>query len=315
MLNLFLLFLLFLVVGVFPSWANAGESPPIICEPYRQDHSEFAQITKARESIPYSDGLLWEIRNLQGAVSYLFGTMHSQDRKVTSIPPPVRLAIIKSQAIIMEVVPDQQTQQQFIESIYFKDDSNLKTMLDREIYNELLMKITDYGITEENVWRLKPWAVFTLIGRPRTVNATTQDQVLMQLALNSNKPVAGLESMEELVRTLDSIPLDDQIIILNDTVCNHTEIIRKTRDLVDLYLARDLAGMVIFNEQPHYDEAIFARFMQRILYDRNHRMLDRVESYIQHGGAFIAIGALHLPDEKGLLNLLGEKGYKINKIY
>ena len=313
MLNLFFLLLLF--VGVYPPWANAGESPPEICKPYLQDHNQSGHNTKARESIPYSDGLLWEIRNSHDGVSFLFGTMHSQDKKVTSIPPPVRLALVQSRTLLIEVVPNQQAQQQFVESIYFTDDSSLESLLDKEIYNELIMKIPGYGITAENLWRFKPWAVFTLIGRPRPVNAMTQEQVLMQLALDANKSVAGLETMEELVGTLDGISMDDQIIILNDTVCNHSEIIRKTRDLVDLYLARDLAGMVIFNEQPHYDEAIFARFMQRILYDRNNLILEKIDPYLQHGGAFIAVGASHLPDEKGLLKLLEGKGYKINKIY
>lgn len=193
MLNLFLLLLL--AAGVLPSWANAGESSPEICEPYRQDHNQSGLNTKARESIPYGDGLLWEIRNPREGVSFLFGAMHSQDRKVTVIPPPVRLALLQSRTLLIEVVPDQQAQQQFVESIYFTDDSNLETMLDKDIYNELVVKIADYGITEENVWRLKPWAAFSLIGRPRPVNATTQEQVLMQLALASNKTVNGLETM------------------------------------------------------------------------------------------------------------------------
>ena len=311
MLNVFLL--LFLAIGVLP--ATAGESLLVLCEPYQQDHNQSVHNTKARESIPYGEGLLWKIRNPQDGVSYLFGTMHSQDRKVTSIPPPVRLALLQSRTLVMEVVPDQTAQEQFIESIYFKDDSTLETMLNQEIYNALVVKISDYGITEENAWRLKPWAAFTLIGRPRPVNATNQEQVLMQLALDSNKTIKGLETMEELTGTLDGIPVDDQIIILNDTVCNHSEIIRKSRDLVDMYVARDLAGIVIFNEQPHYDEAVFDRFIQRILYDRNQRMLERMEPFLQHGSAFIAIGASHLPDVKGLLQLLENKGYKITRVY
>jgi len=313
MLNLFLLLLL--IAGVFPAGAAAGESPLVSCVSYRQDHNQSGQNTKAHGSIPYGDGLLWKIRNSQEGISYLFGTMHSQDRKVTVIPPPVRLALLQSRTLVLEVVPDQQAQQQFIESIYFKDDNNLESMLKKDIYNELVLKIADYGITKENVWRLKPWAAFTLIGRPRPVNATTQEQVLMQLALDSNKTVHGLETMDELTGILDGIPVNDQIIILSDTVCNHAEIIRKTRDLVDMYLSRDLAGIVIFNEQPHYDEAVFDRFMQRILFDRNQRMLERMEPYLQSSGTFIAVGASHLPDVKGLLKLLELKGYKIKKVY
>jgi hypothetical protein len=33
------------------------------------------------------------------------------------------------------------------------------------------------------------------------------------------------------------------------------------------------------------------------------------------GGAFIAIGALHLPGETGLLSLLAAQGYQISRVY
>src|SRR3990172_779041 len=147
MLNLFLL--LFLAAGVLPAGAAAGESPLVSCESYRQDHNQSGLNTKARGSIPYGNGLLWKIRYPQAGVSFLFGTMHSQDRKVTAIPPPVRLALQKSRSLVMEVVPDQQAQQQFIESIYFTDDNNLESMLDKDIYDELVLQIADYGITAE----------------------------------------------------------------------------------------------------------------------------------------------------------------------
>jgi len=213
------------------------------------------------------------------------------------------------------VVLDEEANRIFSESIYFSDQKSLEALLDKDIYTRLKTRIVEYDIHEEDVARLKPWAAFSLLGRPRPVRAPTLEMVLMQMAASANKLILGLESMSELVDSLDSIGMNDQIEILNDTVCNHDEIIRQTWDLVQLYMARDLAGMIAFNEQPHYDEAIFNRFMQRMLYDRNTRMIDRMEKYLQQGSAFVAVGALHMPGEKGLLNLLNEKGYKITQVY
>jgi len=85
--------------------------------------------------------------------------------------------------------------------------------------------------------------------------------------------------------------------------------------LVQLYLARDLAGIMAFNNQPHFDEDIFDRYIQGILYDRNERMLERIIPYLKDGSAFIAVGALHLAGEKGLLQMLKKKNYKITSIY
>jgi len=36
---------------------------------------------------------------------------------------------------------------------------------------------------------------------------------------------------------------------------------------------------------------------------------------LQQGNAFIAVGALHLPGETGILNLLAGQGYQITRLY
>jgi uncharacterized protein YbaP (TraB family) len=47
---------------------------------------------------------------------------------------------------------------------------------------------------------------------------------------------------------------------------------------------------------------------------RNHRMVERMTKSFD-GGAFVAIGALHLPGEDGVLALLEQRGYAIKRVY
>ena len=312
MLNLFLFLLLSLG---FVHDTRAGQSTPGKCKDYIQHSDPTGDAAVARDSIPHGTGLLWKIEDSDGRQSHLFGTMHSQDRLVTALPPPVRLALAQSRQLVMEIIPDNPSSRTFAASIYFTDGTRLDTLVDKDIYPALLQLLPPYGIDTAHARNLKPWAAFTLIGRPHPVRAATQDEILLQMANAMGKTVAGLENMGELVATLDGMALSDQITILNDTVCNHARIIRNTRDLVHMYVARDLAGMMIFNEQPHQDAGVFSRYMQRIVYDRNQRMLDRMEKYLHDGSAFITVGALHLSGAKGLLQLLEEKGYRIVLVY
>ncbi len=55
--------------------------------------------------------------------------------------------------------------------------------------------------------------------------------------------------------------------------------------------------------------------MKRLLIDRNYIMTERMQDILDEGNAFIAIGAMHLPGEEGVLSLLGKQGYKIHSIY
>lgn len=307
------LFLFLFLTGLV--YASADNSLPAICRAYINDNGSSEQESTPRNSIPYGEGLLWQIKAENGNYAHIFGTMHSQDRLVTSVPPAVRLALVKSREFVMEVLLDQHANDVFNQAIYFPDNRDLQSLIGDEIFTWLENNISDYGIRKENLRRLKPWAAFTLVGRPKPVRALTQDIALMQVAESANINITALETMSELVSVLDGISMHDQIIILNDTVCNHSEIIRQTRDVVNMYINRDLAGIVLLNEQPHYDEAVFKRYMQQIVYDRNMRMVEKIERIMQTNNAFIAVGASHLPGRRGLLELLEQRGYTIDRVY
>jgi uncharacterized protein YbaP (TraB family) len=106
-----------------------------------------------------------------------------------------------------------------------------------------------------------------------------------------------------------------QLAILRDTLCHDDELKRQTERLLRLYLEGDLAGMMALNAQPHEDEALFEAFMERTLYGRNRRWIGRLAPYLGQGRAFIAVGALHLPGDQGLLRLLEVQGYRVTAVH
>jgi uncharacterized protein YbaP (TraB family) len=62
-------------------------------------------------------------------------------------------------------------------------------------------------------------------------------------------------------------------------------------------------------------QRIIDKFMGYIVDQRNLTMLERMKSRLKEGNAFIAVGALHLPGERGLLKLLEQEGFKVTAIY
>ena len=51
-----------------------------------------------------------------------------------------------------------------------------------------------------------------------------------------------------------------------------------------------------------------------LLYNRNRRWIPVMESAMQSGKIFFAVGAGHLGGPKGIINLLREKGYTVKGI-
>lgn len=284
------------------------------CEPFTSE-IEAEENSNTSSDIKFKKGVLWKVENADGKTNYLFGTMHSQDYKVSKYPPQVRLALAKSKVLLMETIPNEEANQSFINNMYFKNELRLNELLESPFYEELKIRINGYGVEQEQLPLLKPWAAFSLIGRPKPVRAPTLEYNIMKSAQKFQLEIKSLETMDEILSALDELALEDQLVILKDTICNHDNIIRDARKLVDLYVDRDLQGIVDFNKQPHYDEGVFERFMQNILYNRNTRMLERIEKAFQSGNVFVAVGASHLADEKGLLNELSKKSYTITQVY
>ena len=111
----------------------------------------------------------------------------------------------------------------------------------------------------------------------------------------------------------------DQLALLRHAVETHHELTAQTEKLLQAYLQRDLGLMWQIGEadvvgRPEL-RPLKQVFDQRLLYDRNARMIERMQPQLKTGAAFIAVGALHLYGDRGLLNLLARDGYRITRVY
>lgn len=56
------------------------------------------------------------------------------------------------------------------------------------------------------------------------------------------------------------------------------------------------------------------KLMKNILVDRNYKWMEKIPTLIQENPCFIAVGAVHLGGEDGLIKLLRRKGYKVEPV-
>ncbi|MBI4006546.1 MAG: TraB/GumN family protein, partial [Gammaproteobacteria bacterium] len=142
------------------------------------------------------------------------------------------------------------------------------------------------------------------------------DLQLLNTAQQNGAEVQGLESLSEQGNVFSSIEIEAQVQFLLDTVCNYEIINKDFEKMKSLYLERDLQGLFNYSNQYSFsEEQIYKNLIRKLLIDRNYIMVDRMQSVLETGNAFIAIGAMHLPGEEGVLALLGRQGYKITSVY
>jgi hypothetical protein len=89
--------------------------------------------------------------------------------------------------------------------------------------------------------------------------------------------------------------------------------------MAELYLQRRVALIEalsrVLGDRTGISAAGYAAFNDSLVDRRNAVMIARAVPLIDKGGAFIAVGALHLIGDKGLVARLREKGYAVTRVY
>jgi uncharacterized protein YbaP (TraB family) len=264
----------------------------------------------------YDRGLLWSVTSPEGKTSHILGTIHSSDPEVLGLKKPVRMAFADSRLYVMELIPDAQAITRMQSSMLFAPDEQLKDALTAELYGKVVRAMEKRGVPEAATARMRPWTLLVTLNMPAENSGLILDNLLYQQALKAGMSVQGLETVDEQLVVLTDWPREKIISWLEETVDNLDHIESMQQELMQAWLDRDLSRLQqVAMEMEFGDEADYQEFMLRLVDQRNQRMVARMTASLEEGGAFIAVGALHLPGEQGVLNLLHQRGYRLKALY
>jgi uncharacterized protein len=263
----------------------------------------------------YGNGLLWKISKPGLSSSFVFGTIHVADESIVNLPKEVSGALAKTTTFAMEVVPDSSEIREFAGLMYFADGRKLSDLLSKPLFDEVVRLLNAYHLPEEAIALMKPWAAFLTMSYPPEFGQVL-DMQLLDMARKNGAKVTGLESLQEQLNIFDKMALDKQVKILGDTACHYAIVESDFEKMKALYLARDLAGLYAYSQRYTLsDDELYNELIKKLLIDRNYTMAERMQPMLQEGNAFIAIGAMHLPGEEGVLALLAKNNYEISLVY
>lgn len=271
-----------------------------------------------REAFPtpvYERGLLWRISRDGQPDSYLFGTIHISDPAVMAFDPSIQQAFEASKQFVLEVVLDPEAIQQMQHSMFYHEGETLSGQIGPALFDAVRSLAPTYGIPDELMDYMRPWAIYMTLSVPPG-GGLPMDLALMLEAERSGMPVFGLESVEEQTSVLGDLSMSEQIDLLTQTVCHYEQLQKETKEMVGLYVERDLAGLM--TESMRYTMAnarTDARVFESLIWRRNQTMFERLKPLLKTDSSFVAVGALHLPGERGLLALLVRDGYRVEAVY
>ncbi|MBM3960769.1 MAG: TraB/GumN family protein [Planctomycetes bacterium] len=268
--------------------------------------------------------LLWRIE--LAPPSYLFGTIHLPDDRVTELPPVVADVIERCDALYTELPMDLALLMKQMGRMQLPEGTTLRSALGDELYDEVAAYVQTKGMTMALLDRLQPWAVGAQLGLLDQMKdmATKQplDMVIYQRAKRGGKKVGGLETVEEQAGVFADMTQAEQRTFVRDGLADikkkEAEGVHPTEELLRLYLKGDDAAIdARINDFPLTDAKLKKRLMTRLIDDRNVAMADRIVRRLQEAPERVqvfAVGAAHYPGKMGVLELLRQRGYRVTRL-
>jgi len=266
----------------------------------------------------YEHGLLWRITK-DGKTSHAFGTIHDADARVAVPPTPAGDAFARSRTLLVEFLPDAYSRERFTEAALFTDRQTLEEKIGADDFARVLEQLAPTGLERDVVAKLKPWGALINLRHSTADAPESLDARLIGEARRRRLAVFQMEGVEEQIFAFDECPMQTQVALLKHSLAHGEELMALEDETIRAYLARDLAAIWRLREgfiARYPDVAAHQAVMtKRLVHDRSVVMAYRMQSELRRGGAFVAVGALHLYGGKGVLALLGEDGFKATRVY
>lgn len=268
--------------------------------------------------------LLWTIegKNLRQP-AYLYGTMHSKDMRVHDLSDSVYVAIERCSAMALEIITTPKDQLSLMTKVFMRDTTlqDLYSASDYEKVNNAVLKKMGAMSWLFKTEKIKPLFLVTMLTElaESPADASKQadaplDSFLQQWGEQNQKKLIGIESIDEQIKALDAIPLKEQAQMLLAYINDEQQSDSLEKTMMRYYLDQDLDSLWLFYQSQKGD-GLYNQFDQAIIQKRNKIMALRIDSILQKQPTFIAVGALHLPAQNGLIELLRQKGYILKPVF
>jgi len=266
--------------------------------------------------------------------SYIVGTYHLAPVAFVDSIPGLRDAMAQTEQVCgeldMKQMTDQAEMQKMMQAMMLPEGTTLKTLLSEDEMtrlNAFMTKLMGADMTnpmvEAQMGKMTPQALntqFSLImfmkHTPGFDPANLFDGYFQKAALEQGKSVIGLETMDFQIKVLfkgQTLERQKQLLMcLVDNPKYHEDAaIRLTK----AFEAQDLGKMKeLLDEKENNDCDSKPEEQDALINNRNADWLTKMPAIMTDKSTLFAVGAGHLPGDKGVLTLLRNAGYTVEGV-
>ena len=266
---------------------------------------------------------LWSVRSDAGATVYRLGSMHLATKSLYPLDGAIEDAFSRSGTLVVEINPanEQAAERAALirqQGLYTGGDT-LKTKLSKETYAQVEARFKRLGIGMERLDTMKPWLVSIVleISTLQQMGFDPRYGIDLHFAnqAKGRMRVAELETVESQVHLFSDLSEQEQELLLLYTLTDLDLLAGQIDQLTTAWRRGDLEAFqaVMVRERGAHPE--LEPLLHRLFEERNRRMAAQVEEYLKTPDtAFVVVGAGHLVGPGSIVDLLREKGYRVEQL-
>ena len=265
------------------------------------------------------NSLVWQVSgNGLQKPSYLFGTYHFLSGAFIDTMKAVKNAYKATDAVIGELIIDSSIQRPMMEAAMLKG-----TTLQKELPDTLYTTASKWfrqeaGLDIAKLDRLNPISVMTFALAithqkyfPNKPGEVQLDTYFQEEAKKDGKKVLGLENIQMQIKAMfGQLTMQRQVTLLNELFKEKDGLRNLIGIMNNAYISPNLREL----QQLMYGSSYKPEELKVLLDDRNNYWIQQLPKLMKEQPLFVAVGALHLAGENGLVNQLRNRGYTVTPV-
>lgn len=292
---------------------------------------DLGSLDAAVAAAPYPSGNHWRARRGTQTID-LIGTFHLYDPRMDA--PMARLAplIASADRVYLEATEVEiEALKQAVATrpeLLIIQGKTLPERLPEADWQKLAAALQARGIPAFMGAKFQPWYVAMLLGMPACAmsvmadGATGLDHLITQAAKADGVPMAALEPYDTVFTAITSLSDSDQTAMIHDALLTEHQSEDILATMTAAYFRQDHRAIWEFARQsalkapgaePAQVEADLAR-MEDVLVTRRNQAWVTLLDKAAGDHLIVAVGAGHLAGQQGLLNLLQQAGFALERV-
>lgn len=297
------------------------------------DPATRASLIAAADAQPYPRGNFW--RATRGTeVVHLVGTYHLDDPRLDPYMPTFAPLIAGASVVLVEAGPAEQTTlaaeiARRPDFMFITEGPTLPEQLPEAEWQTLADAMRARNIPPFLASKFQPWYVAMILGvapcaiKDMNKGARGLDERIIIAAGAAEVPIRALEPYDTIFGIFGGMPAEDQLDMIRAALLTADQAEDFAATLIEAYLAEDtrliwefsrLQALRVPGESPEKVDAELAILEEALMKRRNRVWIPVIEAAAAEGPVFAAFGALHLSGHDGVLDLLEQRGFTLERL-